>query len=81
MSVRFYSCTYDAATPAAEEFCQEFQAWLDASYVRADTAVDKLCEQFVKAGLTEVDSFTIHFRGDFSQSWTSKEVAERELAD
>lgn len=78
MSLRFYHAhTTKAESTKAMNFCGDFHSWLEASYVRDTTALDKLSAMFKEAAPSldrEKDQFEILFTGDYDKIVTSEEL-------
>ena len=85
MSLRFYHAhTTKAATEKAMNFCGDFNSWLEASYVRDTTALDKLSAMFKETAPSldrEKDQFEILFTGDYDKIVTSEDLWEELLEE
>ena len=68
MAVQIFVASYEASTEAAEQFCKDYSRWMELSSVTDTHALDELYNQYCAAGLTEDDTFTMHFDGDYKTS-------------
>lgn len=74
MSVQIFVTHHEAKTEAAERFCRDYSRWMELSSVTDTHALDELYNQYCAAGLTDEDTFSIYFDGDYKTSVDSDEL-------
>lgn len=77
MAVRFYDCEFLTDSREAEDVLKTFQMWLSGSSVTDVTAIEKLKE--VTKDLSESNDFTITLNGDYSVTYSLKDLKDFEI--